>query len=738
MKYKQTLFFIGFLYSIHSSAELIISPKPVEVVDYKAERIQIFDGDTLTSKDLNFNKLHSSDSGSLLNYFSGVNSATNAGVSSMPVINGLSNDRIKVKIDGMDIAAACASHMNSPLTYIDASKVNEISVFSGLTPVSIGGDSLGGSIIINSVNPYFSNNNEQIVNGKIRTFYRSNSETIGGSIEGTLVTDSLFINYNGSYEDAKNYKSGGAFKSAGTPISGTPGWVDGNEVGSSAYKISNQMLSIGIKEGNDLVTLKLSQQDTPFQGFPNQRMDSTKNESQQVNLAYEGTFDWGGLEARFYQENTDHQHNFGPDKKFFYTTAVGMPMNADGKNLGITMKANVFLSDLDLLTFGSEYHSQKLDDWWNASGTSGMMQPNDFQNINNGSRDRFDIFSEWARSWDSSLLTSFGLRYGQVRSNTDDVHGYQDSNGMGSMMHYYKRDSDSFNASKKSKVDHNIDASLLAEFIQSEILSYEMGYALKNRSPNLYERYTWSTWTRAANMNNTYGDGNGYVGNLDLDPETSHTISFTADFHDSSRSISLIRVTPYFTYVDDYIDAVACSKVGKTCPSRSDGFSNLSFKNQSAKIYGFDLSAYQLITRSAKYGQFSTSGIMSYVKGKNDDTKDDLYRQMPLNIKLTLDHQLGRWTNRFESVVVRKKNNISSIRNELKTSGYALINILTNYTYEQAQLNLGITNVFDKQYDDPLGGSYLGQGATMSTGVTNGKAVPGMGRSFNFSLSLDF
>ena len=413
-------------------------------------------------------------------------------------------------------------------------------------------------------------------------------------------------------------------------------------------------------------------------------------------------------------------------------------MNADGKNLGITMKANIFLSNSDLLTFGSEYHSQKLDDWWNASGTSGMMQPNDFQNINNGSRDRFDIFSEWAKSWDSSFLTSFGLRYGQVRSNTGDVYGYQDSNGMGSMLHYYQRDSDNFNASKKSKVDHNIDISLLAEFIQSDFLTYEMGYALKNRSPNLYERYTWSTWTMAANMNNTYGDGNGYVGNLNLDPETSHTISFTADFHDFSKKVYSLRATPYFTYVDNYIDAVACSVIGKTCPSRSDGFSNLSFKNQSAKIYGFDLSAYQLITMSPEYGQLSTSGTISYVKGENDDTKDNLYRQMPLNIRWTLDHELGQWNNRFESVVVKEKNHISSIRNEIKTSGYVLINILTNYKYNQAQISFGATNVFDKQYDDPLGGSYLGQGATMLTSVSNGTAVPGMGRSFNFSLSLDF
>ena len=49
--------------------------------------------------------------------------------------------------------------------------------------------------------------------------------------------------------------------------------------------------------------------------------------------------------------------------------------------------------------------------------------------------------------------------------------------------------------------------------------------AHKVRSPNVYQRYTWSTWSMAAMMNNIVGDGNGYVGNLDLQPEVAHTLS---------------------------------------------------------------------------------------------------------------------------------------------------------------------------------------------------------------------
>ena len=133
----------------------------------------------------------------------------------------------------------------------------------------------------------------------------------------------------------------------------------------------------------------------------------------------------------------------------------------------------------------------------------------------------------------------------------------------------------------------------LSEYVISPTLTSELGFAIKNRSPNLYERYTWSTWTMAANMNNSYGDGNGYVGNINLSPETAHTISWSSDWHDYKRQEYQVKFNPYFTYINDYIDAVACSVVGKSCMSRSDGFSTLSLDNQSARIYGFDISGFK-------------------------------------------------------------------------------------------------------------------------------------------------
>ena len=717
-------------------AENKINILPIDVIGSDINEQSYISGGSLSDELIRFNSIKSNNSGSLLDYFSGVNSANNGGASSMPVIRGLADDRIKIKVDGIDLISACANHMNSPLSSIDSSNVEQIKVFAGLTPVSMGGDSIGGSVVINSAQPEFAKIGQRIINNKFSTFYRSNNKASGVNIKSSITSDKLSFNYNGSYIDAENFKAAKHFKSSGLAATGRE-FISGKEVGSSAFKDGNHMLTLGVREDSQLFNIKIGYQNTPDQGFANQRMDSTKNEIIKINMAYQNNYDWGKLEARFFNEKTQHSHNFGQDKQFAYSMNVlGMPMNAKGNNLGFTIKADILASQKDLITIGSEFQRYRLDDWWTSSGT-GPMSPNTFQNINNGERDRFDVYAEWLKSWIPKLNSSVGLRYGQVRSNSGIVHGYNDNNTTGSTTHNQANNSTAFNNSNRSKNDHNIDLSVLGEYIVNQEKSYEIGYAIKTRSPNLYERYTWSTWMMAANMNNTYGDGNGYVGNVNLKPETSHTFSVSSDWHDKYKKNWSFKVTPYLTYVADYIDAVACNKVEKSCMSRSDGFSTLSLDNQAAKIYGFDLDSQQSLTKIKGYGSLILKGSFSYSRGENTDANDNLYRVMPANVKLAIEQKYNQWTNRVEARLVSNKTKLSKIRNETRSPGYGLVNIFSTYEHKEAQLSFGITNLFNKYYIDPLGGSYVGQGATMMTGISNNQGIPGMGRSFNFGLTID-
>lgn len=676
---------------------------------------------------------HTSDTAALLADQPGISLIGAGGVSSMPVIHGLADDRVRIKLDGMDLISACANHMNPPLSYIDPSNIGSVKVFAGIAPVSLGGDSIGGTIQANSAAPEFAQaGQEHLVKAQATTFYRSNNQARGVNLSASAANEILSVRYTGATVEANNYKAGGSFKPAKIAATGR-GWLDGDEVGSSSYQSQNHALAFALRNENHLLELKIGVQNIDDQGFPNQRMDMTGNNSQQFNLRYAGQYDWGNLETRVYQENTRHSMQFGNDKLYWYGTAPGMPMETDGSNTGLIVKGDVVLSERDIARAGVEYQRYRLNDWWLPSGTGMMMAPNTFWNINNGERDRYAIFGEWEARWNPQWTSQLGLRHETVKMDAGNVQGYSAMYGAAAT---------TFNAASHQHTDRNWDITALSRFTANANQTFEAGYAMKTRSPNLYERYVWANSnSMVMNMNNWVGDGNGYVGNLNLKPEVAHTVSVTGNWHDTAQQDWNLTVSPYYTHVEDYIDAASCTSVGKVCAARTDGFVNLSLANQTARLYGTDISGNLSLAKTDNYGSFNAKGLLSYVRGRNTSRHDNLYNIMPLNLKLAVEHHLGNWTNTVEAKLVDAKTNVQALRKELQTSGYGLINLYSSYQWHYVRFDFGVENLLDKYYANPLGGAYIGQGNTMSSGATApqyGTAVPGMGRSINTSLTINF
>ena len=674
-----------------------------------------------------------SDSASLLRGVPGVSLNSAGGISSLPAIHGLADDRLRIKIDGMDLVASCPNHMNPAMSYIAPSNLGNLQVYSGIAPVSVGGDSIGGTIVADSAAPEFAAPGAASINkGEVGAFYRSNNAARGGNFSATHAEQFFNIRYDGSYSKANNYSAGDDFN--GKTNTGRPGEsTQPDEVASTAYETESHALGMALKLGEDLLEMKLGYQHVPQELFANQRMDMTDNTEERISLRYLSQFNWGELDTRVYHEKVEHEMNFGPDKQFWYGTAPGMPMESEGKTSGASIKANIDLNERDLLRVGGEYQRYRLDDYWPASGTGGMS-PNTFENITDGQRDRSALFAEWERQINPAWLSLVGLRYEHVASDAGEVHGYGDTNGMAPMFNYQKRDSEAFNASDRSQNDNNWDFTALTRYNHDANLDVEFGVARKVRSPNLYERYTWSAWPMAATMNNFAGDGNGYVGNVDLKPEAAHTVSTTLDWHSSDRSHEL-KVTPFYTRVNDYIDAV--SLPGKTIVP--DKFNVLQYTNQSARLYGMDVSGKMPLV-SNDLGNWGLNGVINYTNGKNRDTGDELYNIMPLNGKLALTQDIGGWSNSLEMESVQAKNSGSDVRNEIQTAGYTLFNLRASHTWKQVRVDFGVENLADKFYYLPTGGAYTAQGRTMSMtmGPEWGIGVPGMGRSFYTGVNVAF
>lgn len=718
----------------------------------------------------------SSDVATLLQDVPGVSFYGAGAVSSLPVIHGLADDRLRIKIDGMDLIAACPNHMNPALSYLDPSQVGALTVYAGISPVSVGGDSIGGSIVAETLAPEFAAPGSRLFKGEVGAFYRSNNQARGANASATMATDTLSLTYTGAFSEANNYSAGKNFKNY--TATGRAGHrLDRDEVGSTSYQTGNHTLGLAVKNANHLFEVKLGYQDMPEQLYPNQRMDLLDNEQKRINLRWLGEYDWGKLEARAYHESVDHFMDFGGDKRFWYGTAsnvegaptpaaalnpvpcaplgpncaAGMPMYTESKTTGASLKADVKLNDKDLLRIGGELQKYRLNDWWPASGSG--MWPNAFININNGERDRQALFAEWESRPNAQWTTLLGLRYERVTMDAGQVHGYNLSaaplagaGGVGNQT----TDAVAFNNSDRSRKDNNWDLTALARYTAHAGLDVEFGYARKTRSPGLYEVYPWSAWQMAALMNNFVGDGNGYIGNPDLKPEKAHTLSATFDWHAADRQWEF-KATPYYTHVTDYIDVNRCAAgmmggcSGNFVPNpASNQFVRLKYDNHSARLYGLDLSGKMPLAQSG-IGELGLKGMLSYTRGKNRKTGDDLYNIMPLNAKLILTQQKGAWDNALEVIGVAAKRNVSQVRNEMKTPGYGLVNLRFSHAWKQVRLDFGIENLFDRYYEMPLGGAYLGQGTTMTaaavpTGVVPmwGTPVPGMGRSLYAGINVKF
>nr|WP_245454318.1 TonB-dependent receptor plug domain-containing protein [Aquabacter cavernae] len=659
--------------------------------------------------------LWTSDSGSLFSRVPGGATWGAGGVSSLPAINGMGADRVQIAINNMIFSPACPNEMNPPMSYVNPAMISSVKVYQGTAPVSVGGDYTGAKADVTVAPPKFTQGQALSVSGSLSGFFRSNGTGYGVDFNGTVSNEDTSVRYTGGWVRSSDYTSG-----------------NGTVIKSTMYETQNHALTIAKQVNQSLFTFQIGGQFIPYQGYVNQYMDMVDNKSIYANGSYEGLFDWGKLEASLFANRVRHTMGFiQPDK------TGDMPMDTRSTDLGYKVKATFATSPIDTVRIGNELYYNDLDDWWPPVAGSMMMGPDTFENINNGQRLRFGYFGEWERAIDAQWTAVVGLRNDIVWMNTGDVQGYN--------MMMYGANAAAFNDQSHARTDFNIDGSAILRYEANAFSLYELGLSRKTRSPNLYERYAWSTNGMAMQMIGWFGDGNGYVGNIDLEPEKAHTVSFTADWHDPSQKIWHVRVSPYYSYVQDYIDAQRCALAGclANLPNNltaENTFVFLQFANFDAWLYGVNIDGKLALWDNPGWGQGAFRGALNFVRGQRTDGQN-LYHIMPVNTTLALDHTLGNWSSSIEVQLVGAKTLVNEVRNELETSAYALLNVRTSYTAGQLKLDFGIDNILDTQYDLPLGGANLVNyqvSSMMGTSAAWGYPVAGPGRSINTRATISF
>jgi iron complex outermembrane receptor protein len=659
----------------------------------------------------------SGDSATLLADLPGVSLYSNGSTASLPVIHGMADDRVKIDIDGMTITSACPNHMNPALSYIDTSKIAVMEVMAGITPVSYGGDSIGGTIIVKSKDPVFAQKpGEVVMGGNLSGFYHSNNGARGAAINANAANDKISVSYSGFAEKAGDYRDG-----------------NGKLVKATLYQQQNQAATFAYKIDNDnILSLKVTKTYVDYAGFPNEYMDMLDNTSTNFNLSYKGRLGNLLLDANAFRQKTDHYMN-----KLLTERIGNMPMHTEAVETGFNLKATLPLSKEHTLKFGSDMDRYTLNDWWPAAGgTSTGMNPNTFVNINDGHRDRFGVFAENVSQWNDKLSSIIGLRTDIVTMNTGNVTGYNSTNND-------PTDAAGFNARDHSKRDVNYDFTAMSKYEYSNSSDFELGFARKTRSPNIYERFAWaggygSNITAMASspirmdmaMVNWFGDANGYVGNLDLKPEVANTISATLSLHDTAQKEWGLKLTPYYSKVQNYIDV---KYLGKATTGNYTNIQLLQFVNTDAHLFGADLSGYTTLWDNANSGTGTVRSVIGYTRGIRDDG-GSLYHMMPFHAKVSLDRVSGAWNNGIDIQAVAAKDSVDTLRKEPMTPGYALVDLRTGYQISKdIKFDVAVTNLFNKAYAMPLGGVDV-----VNYTASSYTPLQGMGRSFNTALNINF
>jgi len=638
----------------------------------------------------------------------GVSLRENGQLASMPLLHGMGDERAKVVVDGATVGNSCPNHMNPALSYAAPAGGQQVTVIAGITPVSMGGDSLGGTIAVESAAPVFATGNENIhQEGSSTGFYRSNGENYGGIITGWLSGQNIALGYTGSWSTTDDYTDG-----------------RGHKVTSTYAQTTDHLVTLAAQGKGNLFVLQGGYHHTPYEGFVGAQMDMVRNYATSLNLRWRRAVGQGTLDARVFWQNSFHSMNVGRDKLTF-PMPMWMPMNTHGRDFGYLVRYEVPLSVRHTMRIGNELHRFRLDDTWPpVSGAAPYMAPNTFISINDNRRLRLGTYAELASQWTPQWSTLLGLRNDTVWTNAGDVQGYSDM---------YAADATAFNAAHRAHTDALIDLTALARYTPNATASFEFGYARKSRAPSLYERYAWSTNWMASGMIGWFGDGNYYVGNTALKPETANTVSGTAAFHGHGPREWEVKVTPYVTYVQNYVDVntLAATMYGMST------FAQLQFANHNARIAGGDLSGKATLWGSKGSQRGVLAGVGGWVHGSRTDTNSGLYEMMPINLRLSLDEEWKGLVAGMGMEAVDRKSRLDPNRLEQATPGYTLFNLHASYRRGFLEANAGADNLFNRWYELPLGGLNFDD-YMASMWMNQILPLTGRGRSARFALTARF
>ena len=634
----------------------------------------------------------SPDVAQLLKKAPGANVNSNGPLSGIPQYRGMYGPRVATSLDGAQVAPSGPNWMDPPLSYAVSGQLEALEIYRGIAPVSVAQESIGGAVTARA---------------NRGSFTQGEALQLSGRMIGSAQSVNSGYHLNTAVYASNHHQR---IKVAAMTEGGDDAEFKDGDIRPTEYERQRYDLGYGFRLGDHTLQLDYGYNDTGDTGTPALPMDIDYFEGDLYNLSYQLDRSAEGLlvEIDLFASDLDH------GMTNYELRAAPPPERwrrniASSDNLGFNVASTLYDAD---------GHWVIGFDGFSAEHDSDIDNPNNpmffVNNFNGAERDVYGVFAERHQRFGSNWRGEFGIRYNRVEMDAGKVDGTP-----AMMMPPAQMLRDSFNEADRDVADNNIDLVARAWYSTSASTSWYAGVAQKHRSPSYQERYLWLPLEATGGL----ADGNTYTGNIELDPEVSRQIEFGLDFNNDALTLSP-RV--FYAYVEDYIQGtpseVSPAVMFVRMMNGMNGTNNpdpLQFNNVDAELYGFDMDwAWRVDDR------WSLSGLVNYVRGKRDDTNDNLYRIAPPNASMRLDYSTGSWAAGVETVLYARQNDVSETNREQKTSGYGVVNLSASWqATSRLQLAAGVDNLFDRKYRDHL----AGYNRAANEDIARGERLPGYG-----------
>ena len=626
----------------------------------------------------------------------------NGAISGVLQYRGLFGDRMRINIDGAEIAGAGPNAMDSPLSHVMGTLYQQVTLHQGIAPVSVGAETIAGALEVDEYQ--FAINSQdtwQTQGGLTGQVSHNDNRAISALLFSSA--NNRYISVSADVQKAENYVSG-----------------DGDIVPSTFYERAAIKLKAGLQHAQHRFDITLGKRDTNASGTPALAMDILFVDALWYRLSHQYQYNdqWLVQTQMFGNHNEHDMNNFtlrtAPMPTMFRLNAV----TSDA--LGIESKAMYEVANKEF-EIGAEVFQR--------DHSSFISNPNNSQffinNFNDIERDRISAYIQYSQNlatWDWEA----GVRLSQVNQKTQAV-----STNMAMMNPNVKALQSNFNNAERDLDFSLIDVVTKVNIPLDKNMTVHLSAGVKERAPTYSELFTWFPLGVSAGL----ADGRNYIGNLELDKETAYKLDVGLTMSDVDWSF-VSRV--FYSQIDDYIVGMPSTNISANNIAMMNGIPNpLQWNNTDATLAGFD--THMAIQLTNHWALHST---IEYVRGKytssdslNQSMEQDLYRLAPLTGSVRVVYGFDKWQWQVNLRAVAAQNKVAEGQNETPTSGYGLLNTSIEYELnEQLSFTLLAENLLEKQYADHLAGINRVREASIPMGAK----LPGAGRNIGLFAQYQF